>query len=64
VLQTGVVSEQSAFDTQPTHAPFDVLHAGVAPEHLLELAAEQTPHEPLGWQAGVAARQSPSVAQA
>jgi len=64
VLQTGVGPEQSALDTQATHVPFDVLQAGVAPEHLVEFVAEQAPQEPPGWQAGVAPPQSLSIAHA
>jgi len=48
VLQTGVLPEQSALDTQAAHVPFDVLHAGVEPVHLVEFEAEQAPHDPLG----------------
>jgi hypothetical protein len=44
--------------THGTHVADGTSHAGVAPEHRLALVAEQTPHAPLGWQAGVAPPQS------
>jgi hypothetical protein len=64
VLQTGVVPPHSAFDTHGTQVPPATLQAGVAPVHLIELEAEHWPHEPFGWQAGVAPPQSESVAHA
>ncbi|HVR64309.1 MAG TPA: hypothetical protein VMU50_20555, partial [Polyangia bacterium] len=38
-------------------------HSGVAPAQALWFVAEQTPHAPLAWQAGVAPPQSPSPPQ-
>ena len=40
------------------------LQVGVAPMHSVLLPAEQMPHAPEGWQAGVAPPQSASAAQA
>jgi hypothetical protein len=59
-LQTGVVPLQSAFAVQRTHVPFAVLQTGVAPPQAAEFPAEHWPHEPPGWQAGVAPPHSPS----
>jgi hypothetical protein len=53
-LHTGVAPPHSAFDTQFTHVPEATLHAGMLPVHRVVLLAEQTPHEPFGWHAGVA----------
>jgi hypothetical protein len=65
VLQTGVTPPHSAFEMQFTHVPLATLHAGIDPLHRVVLVAEQTPHAPVGWQAGVAPPpQSPSPAQA
>jgi hypothetical protein len=64
-LHTGRTPPHSAFDMQLTHVPLATLQAGVAPVHNVLLVAEQTPHAPLGWQAGAAALpQSPSPAHA
>jgi hypothetical protein len=64
VLHTGVAPPQSVSETQPTQAPVDGRQAGVEPVHLLVFVAEQTPHEPVGSQAGVAPAQSTSLAHA
>jgi hypothetical protein len=64
VLHTGLVPPHWAFDVHGTQVPVATKQAGVAPVHLLALVAEQTPHDPLGWQAGVAPLQSLSPAQA
>jgi len=61
VLQTGVAPEQSALVRHPTQVPLPTSHT--SPVHLLLLVAEQTPHAPPGWQAGVAPPQSVSPAQ-
>jgi hypothetical protein len=53
-----------ALEVQGTQVAVGTSQAGVAPEHFVALVAEQTPHEPLGWQAGVAPPQSASLAQA
>ena len=58
VLHTGAVPPHCALVTHGTHVADGTSHAGVAPEHRLALVAEQTPHAPLGWQAGVAPPQS------
>jgi len=63
-LQTGVTPPHSAFELQLTQVPVGTLHAGIAPVQRVVLVAEQTPHAPDGWHAGVApAPQSPSPAQ-
>jgi len=63
-LQTGVAPPHSAFELQLTQVPFATLHAGIAGLQRVVLVAEQTPHAPDGWQAGVAPPpQSPSPAQ-
>jgi hypothetical protein len=62
-LHTGVVPPQSELPTQPTHEPAAVSQTAVVPEHFVLLVAEQTPHEPPGWQAGVAPPHSRSPAQ-
>jgi hypothetical protein len=54
VLQTGVVPPHSAFVLQLAHKPTATLQTGIIPEHFVLLVAEQTPHAPVGWQAGVA----------
>ena len=64
VLHTGVVPAHCAFDVHGTQTPAATLQAGVAPMHSVALVAEQTPHAPDGWQAGVAPPQSPSPAHA
>ena len=53
-LQTGVVPPHSAFELQFTQVPLVTLQAGFAPVQRLVFVAEQTPHAPDGWQAGVA----------
>ena len=53
-LHTGKVPPHSASDMQLTQVPLAMLHAGVAPVHLILLVAEHTPHAPPGWHAGVA----------
>ena len=58
VLHTGVTPPHCAFDVHGTQVPADTRQAGVLPVHLLALLAEQTPHAPDGWQAGVAPPQS------
>jgi len=62
-LQTGVAPPHSAFEMQLTQVPVATLQAGIEPVHRVVLVAEQTPHPPLGWQAGVAPPQSPSPPQ-
>jgi len=62
-LQTGVTPPHSAFEMQLTQVPVVTLQAGIEPLHRLVLVAEQTPHAPPGWQAGVAPPQSPSPPQ-
>ena len=64
VLQTGVTPPHWAFDVQGTQVPLVVRQAGVVPVHLLVLVAEQTPHAPEAWQAGVPPPQSVSPAHA
>ena len=56
----GVVPEHCAADRHPTQEPVTLLHAGVGPTHAVTFVAEQAPHAPLGWQAGVALPQSAS----
>jgi hypothetical protein len=63
-LQTGVVPPHSASALQLTQVPVATLQAGIDPLHFVLLVAEQTPHAPEGWQAGVAPPQSPSPPQA
>ena len=63
VLHTGVAPLQSALATQPTQAPVETLHTAFVPVHFAVLVAEQAPHAPPGWQAGVAPPHSPSTAQ-
>jgi hypothetical protein len=46
------------------HAPVATSQPAVGPVHFVRLVAEQTPHAPLGSQAGVAPPHSPSVEQA
>jgi len=53
MLQTGVAPPQFAFEVHGTQVAVDASQAGVAPEHVVALVAEQTPQAPLGWQAGV-----------
>jgi hypothetical protein len=64
VLHTGVVPPHCALDVHGTQVALAVSQTGVAPVHLVAFVAEQAPHEPLGWQAGVAPPQSASLAQA
>ena len=64
VLHTGVVPAHWALVRHDAQVPAAVLHTGVAPVHCVLLLAEQTPHPPLGSQAGVAPWQSTSPAQA
>lgn len=54
MLQMGVVPPHCAFVSQVAQTPSVALQMGVVPEHFVTLVAEQTPHEPLGWQAGAA----------
>ncbi len=61
VLHDGVEPEHCAFVRQVTQVPLDASQSGAVPVHLLALLAEQTPQAPLGWQAGVVPRQSPSA---
>jgi hypothetical protein len=64
-LQTGVTPPHWASDTQFTHVPVGMLHAGIEALQREVLVAEQTPQAPDGWQAGVAPPpQSASPAQA
>jgi hypothetical protein len=64
VLQTGNVPPHSALVVQLTQVPVGTLHAGMLPVHFVLFVAEQTPHAPDGWQAGVAPPpQSASPAQ-
>jgi hypothetical protein len=56
----GAAPLQSALATQETQWPAPVSHTEVAPEHSVRFVAEQAPHDPPGWQAGVAIGQSPS----
>ena len=53
VTQTGVAPEQPTPATQPTQLPIATSHTAVAPAHSALFEAEQAPHAPLGWQAGV-----------
>jgi hypothetical protein len=62
-LQTGVTPPHSAFELQFTQVPLATLQAGIDPVHFVLFVAEQTPHAPDGWQAGVAPLQSPSPPQ-
>jgi hypothetical protein len=64
VLQIGVAPPHWAFDRHEAHVPVGTLQTGVAPVHCVLFDAEHTPHEPLGWQAGVPPEQSTSPAQA
>jgi hypothetical protein len=52
--QMGVLPPHWAFDVHATHMPVVVLHAAVAPVHIVRLVAEHWPQVPEGWQAGVA----------
>jgi hypothetical protein len=63
-LQTGVAPPHCAFVTHDAHVPEPVLQTGVAPVHRVLLVAEQTPHAPVGSQAGVPPPQSVSPAHA
>lgn len=60
--QTGAVPEHCAAERQPTHEPVTALQAGVEPTQAVTFVDEHAPHEPFGWQAGVAPEQSASVA--
>jgi len=53
VLQTGRLPPHSALVVQLTHVPLATLQAGEVPAQRVLLVAEQTPHAPEGWQAGV-----------
>ena len=65
VLQTGVTPPHWALEMQFMHVPLETLHAGIDPVQRVVFVAEQTPHAPEGWQAGVAPLpQSASVPQA
>jgi hypothetical protein len=64
VLQTGVRPPHWAFDVHGTQVALAASHTGVAPEQRVAFVAEQVPHAPDGWQAGVAPPQSVSPAQA
>jgi hypothetical protein len=57
------VPEHCAAERQPTHEPVTALQAGVEPVHAVAFVDEHAPHEPLGWQAGVAPPQSASAVQ-
>ena len=48
---------------QDAQVPVAVLQTGVAPVHWVLFPAEQTPHDPFGWQAGVDPLQSASAEQ-
>jgi hypothetical protein len=61
--QTGVAPLQSGLPTHATQEPVVASQPGVAPEHALLFVAEQAPHAPLDWQAGVAPPQSLSAVQ-
>jgi hypothetical protein len=63
-LHTGVVPPHWAFDVHGTQVPAPVKQTGVPPEHWVVLVAEHWPHEPPGWQAGVAPPHSVSPAHA
>ena len=52
-LQTGVTPPHSASELQFTQVPLATLQAGIEPVQRVVLVAEQTPHAPDGWQAGV-----------
>jgi hypothetical protein len=62
---TGFVPEQSASLRQPMHAPWSTSHSGVAPVQAVMFVAEQAPHAPDSWQAGmsIVAEQSTSAEQ-
>jgi hypothetical protein len=64
VLQTGVRPPHCAFDVQGTQVAVAASQTGVAPMQRVALVAEQTPHVPDGWHAGVVPPQSPSPPQA
>jgi hypothetical protein len=61
--QIGVVPEHWALLRQATQVPEAVLQLGVAPVQSALLLAEHWPHDPDGWQAGVAPPHSPSPPQ-
>jgi hypothetical protein len=61
--QVGVAPAHCALVTHPTQVPAAVLQTGVAPEHRAVFVAEQAPHAPLDWHAGVAPPQSASATQ-
>jgi hypothetical protein len=62
-LHTGVVPPHCAFDVHGTHVAEATSHTGVGPEHNVALVAEQTPHPPDVWHAGVAPPHSLSPPQ-
>ena len=64
VLQTGVAPEQFALLRHWTQVAVLVLHTDVVPVHSVLLVAEHWPQAPDDWQAGAAAGQSASAAQA
>ena len=64
VLHTGVVPLHCAFDTHGTQVAVATSQAGVAPLQRVLFVAEQMPHAPLDWHAGVAPPQSLSPPQA
>jgi hypothetical protein len=63
-LQTGVSPPHCAFEIQGTQVALATSHTGVAPVQRIALVAEQTPHAPPGWHAGVAPLHSLSPAHA
>ena len=62
--QMGVVPAHVVAVRHPTHVPVTVAHTGVVPVQAAAFVVEHAPQAPLGWQAGVAPPQSPSLAQA
>ncbi|HVR01005.1 MAG TPA: hypothetical protein VMT47_02640 [Polyangia bacterium] len=60
----GVAPPHCALVRHPTQLPTGTSQTEVAPTQRRALLAEQAPHEPPGWQAGVAPPQSESPAQA
>ncbi len=63
VLQTGFVPPHWAFVVHEAHVPVAVSQVAVGPVHFETFDAEQTPHAPVGSQAGVAPPHSPSPEQ-
>ncbi len=61
--QIGFVPPHWAAAMQPVQVPEGASQVDAAPAHAVAFVAEQTPHAPEGWQAGVEPEQSASLVQ-